>query len=137
MFGLVYVRYWKSSSLVRVYLCRHKLMLEPTAGIFNSISQVLSVLSSKPKLVSVSGCPVEIVQTLDRCTLYDQGIQYPFRFSLMSLPQMMHQTGGNVFGKIDIHSQVKFCWDSPTGARNCLGYQRCRLLCVIWTDIQS
>ena len=65
MFGLVYVWYWKSASLVRVYLCRYKLMLEHTAGIVNSISRVLSVLSSKRKVVSVSGCPVELVQTLD------------------------------------------------------------------------
>ena len=79
IYGLVYVRYWKSTLLVRVYKCRHKLTSEPSSGILNSISRVLPVLSSKPKIVCVSGCTVEIVQTLDRCTLYQQGIQYPFR----------------------------------------------------------
>ena len=108
IYELVYVRYWKSTSLVRVYMCRYKLTSEPSSGIFNSISRVLSVLSLTPKVVSVSGCTVEIVQTLDRCTLYQQGLQYPFRFSSMSLPHLMHQTGGSVFGKIDIFSQVKF-----------------------------
>ena len=104
IYGLVYVRYWKSTSLVRVYMCRYKLTSEASSGILNSISRVISVLSSKFKVVCVSGCTVETVQTLDRCTLYQQGVQYPFRFSSMSLPQLMHQTGGSV----DIFSQVKF-----------------------------
>ena len=120
IYGLVYVRYWKSTSLVRVYMCQYKLTSAPSSDILNSISRVLSVLSSKLKVVCVSGCTVEIVQTLDRCTLYQQGIQYPFRFSSMSLPQLMLQTGGSVFGKIEIFSQVKFllgflegCQDLP------------------------
>ena len=117
IYGLVYVQYWKSTSLVRVYMCRYKLTSDPSSGILNSISRVLPVLSSKPEVVCVFGCTVEIVQTLDRCTLYQQGIQYPFRFGSMSLPHLMHQTGGSVFGKIDIFSQVKFLLGSLNGCQ--------------------
>ena len=108
IFGLVYVRCWMSTSLVRVYLCRYRLTSEPTAGILNSISGILSAFSSKPNMVSVSGCTVEVVHILDRRALFQQGIQYPFQFSMMSFPMLKHHARGSVFGKIDIFSQVKF-----------------------------
>ena len=102
------VRFWKDDNLVRVQVHRCLLTQGIASNYFSGASRLLSVVSSKPKLVSVSGCSAPIVQTFDNCEELSFGVQYPFRFDVFSLSTLMHQSDSNVFGTIDIFSQLKF-----------------------------
>ena len=107
-FSIMSVRFWKGESLVRVQLYRCLISIGIPASYFTGASRLLSVSSSSPKLVSVSGCPASVLQTFDDCELFNYGIQYPFRFDIFSEPALMHQSDSNVFGTTDFHSQLKY-----------------------------
>ena len=72
---------------------------------------MMSFISSKPSLVSVSGCSSMVFRALETIGLFKKGTQYPFRFEVISLPELMHpnvfQTK-HVFGRIDMFSQLKY-----------------------------
>ena len=105
------IRFWRGDSLVRVGLHKHLQTDECPDCYLSAISCMLSCVSSKPNLVSISGCSSMVLQALESSDLYDYGIQYPFRFEAFSLPDFMHpnplQTS-HVFGRIDMCSQLKY-----------------------------
>ena len=72
------------------------------------ISRLLSAISTKPGLVSISGCPASLVRALDSSGLFTRGVKYPFRFDVMSLQNLMYQQNASVFGNIDFFSQIKY-----------------------------
>ena len=105
------VRFWRDDSLVRVELQRHQQAESYPGCYLTAISCLLSFVSSKPTLVSISGCSSMIFKTLETCGLFSHGIQYPFGFEVFSLPELMHPEAsqtGYIFGRIDIFSQLKF-----------------------------
>ena len=102
------VRFWKEGSLVRMPLFRCPLIAGFPQTYVAGISRLLFAISTKPGLVSVSGCPAALVLTLDNCGMFPHGIQYPFRFDVMSLQTLMYQEGGSVFGPIDFFSQLSY-----------------------------
>ena len=102
------VRFWRDDVIQRIELCRHPLASSYPGNFFGSISRLLSFVSVGPNLVSVSGCPSAVLQTLDRSDLFKFSLQYPFRFEVLSLPKLKHQKYECFFGKIDIFSQVKY-----------------------------
>ena len=105
------VRFWRDDSLVRVELHRHNQADPYPCCYLTAISCLLSVVSSKPNLVSVSGCSSMVFRALETRGLFNRGIQYPFRFEVFSLPELIHPTAlqtGYIFGRIDIFSQLKF-----------------------------
>ena len=85
------VRFWREDVIQRIELCRHPLASSYPGNFFGSISRLLSFVSVGPNLVSVSGCPSAVLQTLDRSDLFKFSLQYPFRFEVLSLPKLMHQ----------------------------------------------
>ena len=101
------VRFWKGDALVRVRLYCCPLAQGVPGSYFARASRLLSVISSKPKLVSVSGCSASVIQSFDDCEEFLYGVQYPFRFDAFSLPAIMHQFDANVFGIVDIFSQLQ------------------------------
>ena len=105
------VRFWWDDSLVRISLHRHN-QTDPYPDCYlAAISSLLSFVSTKPDLVSISGCSSMIFKTLETCGLFNHGIQYPFRFEIFSLPELMHPDAlqtSYIFGRIDIFSQLKF-----------------------------
>ena len=106
------VRFWKDV-LVRVQMYRCPLSSGIPGSDVAGIFRLLSVISAKPILVSVSGCSASVVQSFDISKQFRQCIQYPFRFDAYSLPTLMHQGVENVFGSIDFFpgSGVKW-WHS-------------------------
>ena len=102
------LRFWKEGSLVRMPLFRCPLIAGFPKTYVAGISRLLSAISTKPGLVSVSGCPAALVRPLDNWGMFPHGIQYPFRFDVMSLQTLMYQEGGSVFGPIDFFSQLRY-----------------------------
>ena len=102
------VRFWKENTLVRVPLFRCPLVAGFPSKFITGLSRLLSVISFKPGLVSVSGCPASLVRTLDNCGLFSRGVQYPFRFDVLSLQALMYKEGGSVFGPMDFFSQLRY-----------------------------
>ena len=102
------IRFWKKDTLCVVKLFRYWTASEPAAGVLMAISRLLSVLSAQPQIVSVSGCPAERIPVLEHSGYFERGIEYPFRFDALSLPDKMHEKWGSVFGAISFFSQLKF-----------------------------
>ena len=101
-------RFWEESSLVRIQVFRCPLIAGfPTTHLAGN-SRLLSAISTKPGLVSVSGCPASLVRTLVKCGRFPRGVQYPFRFDVMSLKTLMYQQGESFFGPVDFCSQLRY-----------------------------
>ena len=88
-------------------LFRYRTTCEHTVDRFVVISRVLSVLATQPQIVILSGCPTELVPLLERCFIFEKGIENPFRFGAFSLPTFMHQRWGSLFGA-NTFSLLKF-----------------------------
>ena len=101
------IRLWKADNLAVVRLLRYRLASGPAAGSLTAISRLLPVLSTQPQLVSVSGCPSDVIPVLDESGYFSKGIQYPFRFDVLSLPTKNHQRWGSVFGGNISFSQLR------------------------------
>ena len=85
------IRFWKKDTLCVVKLFRYRTASEPAAGVLMAISRLLSVLSVQPQIVSVSGCPAELIPVLEHSSYFERGIECPFRFDALSLPAKMHE----------------------------------------------
>ena len=107
-YSFVSIRFWKGEFLNVVCLLRYRTASVPAAGFLLALSRLLSVLSTQPQIVSVSGCPAQLIPLLERSCFFQKGIEYPFRFDALSLPDMMHERWGSVFGTISFFSQLKF-----------------------------
>ena len=84
LFLCMSVWFWKCDSLVRVELHWHHQSDSHPGCYLTAISCLLSFLSSKPNLVSISGCSSMIFRALETRGLFNLGIQYPFRFEVFS-----------------------------------------------------
>ena len=98
---LMSVRFWKGDSLCRVFACRSGLPFLDMTGELGSLSRFLSVVSTKTDIVACSGCPVELICTIDRCGLFSRAVQSCFRFEHLDLQTVMHKPTYSVFGPID------------------------------------
>ena len=107
-YSFVSIRFWKGKSLNVVRLLRYRTASEPAAGFLLVLSRLLSVLSTQPQIVSVSGCPSELIPLPERSCFFQKRIEYPFRLDALSLPEMMHERRGSVFGTISFFSQLMF-----------------------------
>ena len=102
------VRFWRDDVIQRIELCRHPLASDYSGNLLGSIARLLFFVSAGPNLVSISGSPSAILQTLDQCGLCKHFVQYAFRLEVLSLPCLMHQKYESFFGKIDFFSQLKY-----------------------------
>ena len=105
---VVSIRFWKGDNLSTVCLLRYRLASDPAAGMLTAIARIFSFLSRQPKLVSVSGCPSELITILEQSKRLTKWIQCPFRFDAYSLPRIMHQRWGSVFRGINFFSLLRF-----------------------------
>ena len=102
------IRYWKSDYLVKVQLNRYSLTSEPSSNQLLLVSQLISFLSTEPQITCLSSCTSEVLQTIEQVPIFKKGVDYPSRFKALSLPQVMHQKEGCVFGPIDFYTQLKY-----------------------------
>ena len=112
------IRFWKEDNICVVKLFRYRLACEPIAGLPNAIYRLLSVLSARQQIVSVSGCPPEVLPLLERSSYFDKGIQYPFKFDAFSLPRLMHQRWDCVFGGVSFFLRLPLLVTFLDGCQN-------------------
>ena len=72
-----------------------------------SLSRLLSVVSTAPDIVAISGCAVDLIKTVDHHPAYPRGVQSCFRFELLDLRTLMHKRNYSVFGHIDMFSVLQ------------------------------
>ena len=103
---LMSIKFRKGDSLCRVFVCRSGLPSADLTGDLVSISRLLSVVSTKAD-IACSGCPVELIQTIDHNEFFPRAVQSCFRFEQLQLQKMMHKPTYSVFGRIDFFSVLK------------------------------
>ena len=104
---LMTLRFWKGAKLCRVFICRSGLSGTGLAEELGSLSRLLSVVSTASDIVAISGCPVDLIRTVDRHPSYPRGVQSCFRFESLNLQTLMHKANYCVFGHIDMFSVLQ------------------------------
>ena len=101
------LRYWKGQHLCRVVICRSRLPSTDLSEELGSLARLLSVVSTKADVVACSGCPSELIRTLDEIPTSTRAVQSCFRFSQLNLPKLMHKSSYGVFGHLDFFSVLR------------------------------
>ena len=104
---LMSVKFSKSDSLCRVFLCRSGLPSSDLTGEIGSLTRLLSVMSTKADIVACSGCPVDLIRTIHRCDFLSRAAQCCFCFEHLRLQTKMHRPTYSVFDRIDFFSVLK------------------------------
>ena len=101
------LRFWKGAKLCRLFICRSGLTGAGLTEELGSLSRLLSVVSTAPDIVAISGCAVDLIRTVDHHPAYPRGVQSCFRFELLNLRTLMHKGNYSVFGHIDMFSVLQ------------------------------
>ena len=101
------LRYWKGAKLCRIFICRSSLTTVVLTEELGSLSRLLSVISTAPDVVAISGCAVDLIRTVDQHPSYPRGVQSCFRFESLDLRTLMHKMNYSVFGHIDMFSVLQ------------------------------
>ena len=107
-FLLVFIRFWRAEQLCRVFLKRTSRLQGQTSAEICLLSYLMAAISTKPALVSCTGCSARTIELLDQSPYSPYGVQSPPRFEELNLHQLMHKKRGSVFGKINFFSVLKY-----------------------------
>ena len=102
------LRYWKLGFLVKLQLFQYSLTSDPDRSQLLVVARLLSLLSTAPQIVCMSGCTASVLRAVEESSLLKKGIEYPFRYQVTALHKLMHKREGSVFGRIDFYSQLKY-----------------------------
>ena len=108
VFLFIHLRFWKDKQLCRVLLKRTGRVLGRTTAEVVLLSGLLAAISTRPSLVSCSGCSLELVQLVDNSFLFPLAIQSPQRFEEFPLQKLMNKRTNCVFGRIDFVSVLQY-----------------------------
>ena len=89
------LRFWKSGYLVKIQLFQHSLSSDPDRNQLLVVARLLSLLSTAPQIVCISGCTADVLRTIEESALLKKGIEYPFRYQVP--PQIDAQARGKCF----------------------------------------
>ena len=101
------LRFWKGREFYRVTVCRSGLPSSELTGELGYLAKLFSVVSTKADIVACSGCPADLLRTIDVMPTTTRAVQSCFRFSQLNLPHLMHKISYSVFGHIDFFSVLK------------------------------
>ena len=101
------LRFWKENELCRVFVCRSSLPSTDLSGELESLSRLLSVVSTRAEIVASSSCLAALARTIDNSAFSTRGVQSCFRFESLSLPRLMHKPSYSFFGHIDFFSVLQ------------------------------
>ena len=82
---LMSICFLKGAKFCRVYVCRSGLSGTGLTEELGSLSRLLSVVSTVPDIVAISGSPVDLIRTVDKHPSYPRGVQSCFRFESLDL----------------------------------------------------
>ena len=114
------VRFWKGQYLCKVIVCRSGLPTTNLTGNWElgSLARLLSSIFTKAEIVACSGCPSELIRTIDEVPTSVPAIQSCFKFSQLNLSKLMHKSSYSVFGHIDFFSVLRGLVISLGGSAN-------------------
>ena len=112
------VRFWKGQYLCKVIVCRSGLPTTNLTGELDSLARLLSSISTKADIVACSGCPSELIRTIDEVPTSVRAVESFFRFSQLNLSKLMHKSSYSVFGHIDFFSVLRGLVISLGGSAN-------------------
>ena len=77
-------------------------------------SQLLSAVSTEPRINCCGGSNLEFIKALDKNPSQKTGVQYPFSLSPVHIEKLMHKPNFSVMGKIDMFSMLRnlLTWSS-------------------------
>ena len=101
------VRFWKGQYLCRIVACRSGLPTTDLVGELGSMARLLSAISTKADVVACSGCPSDLIRTIDEIPTSVRAVQSCFRFNHFNLSKLMHERNYSVFGHIDFFSVLR------------------------------
>ena len=125
------VRFWKGQYLCKVIVCRSGLPTTNLTGELGSLARMLSSISTKADIVACSGCPSELIRTIDEVPTSVRAVQSCFRFSQPNLSKLMHKSSYSVFGHIDFFSVLRGLVISLGGSANKDWVQRSPVLAKV------
>ena len=102
VFSLVFVRFWMGNEMCRVFLKRTGRAHGQTQAEISLISSVMGAISTRPEIISITGCTSNTVRLLDDSPYGEFSVQSPPRFEELQLRTLMHKKGSSVFGHIDM-----------------------------------
>ena len=112
------LRFCKGQYLCKVIVCRSGLPTTNLTGELGSLARLLSSISTKADIVACSGCPFELIRTIDEVPTSVRAVQNCFRFSQLNLSKLMHKSSYSVFGHIDFFSVLRGLVISLGGSAN-------------------
>ena len=116
VFFFHYVRFWKEKQLCRVPLKRTGRVEGRASAEVNLLTGFLAAISTRPSLVCCSGCSLELVQLLDKSTIFTQAIKSPKRFEELSLQRLIQKRSNSVFERMDFVSVLQYLTVSLGGS---------------------
>ena len=104
----MYIRFWHSGQLVRVYLKRAGLRQGKTTAELGLISHIVGAIFTRPDVVACLGCSPDTVSLLNNCKFLHHGVQSPFRFDCLSVKDLMNKKSYSVFDRVDFFSVLQY-----------------------------
>ena len=90
-FKVMVVRVWKNNELCRDFICRSALPFTELAGELGSLASLLSITSIQTGIVACSGCPVNLIQTLNQSSFFIRGIKMCIRFHSLNFSTLVQK----------------------------------------------
>ena len=113
----MYIRYWKDDTLIRILLCRFACIGEYPKGHLGCIARIMSAISCRPDIVSVTGCPLSLLELLMKSSFCEKGIMRPLRIDSVQFTSLLLHPTPCVFANIDFYSVLQYLVVFLGGAR--------------------
>ena len=109
------ITFWEGRELVKMTIahCGRDVTVMKNTVLLSS--QMLSAVSTEPRIVCCGGSSMELIKALDKAPSQKAGIQHPFSLSPMVVENLMHKPSFGVMGKIDMFSMLRTLWNRLSG----------------------
>ena len=99
--------FWEGKNLVMMGLTRCSRDVPVVKGNVSMVGQLLSVVSTDPKIVCRAGADSDFIKALDRDPTRKAAVQYPFCLNSEQVEKLMQKPSFSVLGKIDMFSMLR------------------------------
>ena len=101
------ISFWEGRELVTMTIahCGRDVPVMKSTDLLSS--ELLSAVSTEPRIVCCSGSGLEFIKALDKAPSQKASIQNPFSLSPMHVEKLMHKPSFSVMGKIALFSMLQ------------------------------